>query len=439
MLDCWDERSEGGWPLCYEWEWTVDSGREDRWTVPVQLRSTVGGRLSERMYGPISPLPDRRTDSLLLLVTTDLHTIGLYHRTAQCPYTPTPVLSQGTTSTTTCHVGVACCPHCRYPLSCLQPSTHDCSVLCSILVWHYPLPAVLCCHSIVTTHSSSLLTRSLSSSSSLLPPSTVLDMSVKAAPRFGGGGEKCKTCDKTVYPNERISYDNGTWHQLCFKCTSCRSTLSLTAVAMINGTLYCKTCFKKIFMREGKYSTFESLPKDVAAQLTHAASIAATTSSDKQPVPVPARSASVSVTSSAGSAATTAPQTPLDKLQSAIERKDVAQCHTLLATYGASLLFEHVKSGATVLEWSLTSYMHKATGVKLVEWLETKMEETNRLLKQSGLSSPLEGNEQQLQQGKLAHVEEESKESTETVTEGVETETEPVDAAAEANEVEVTA
>ena len=42
-------------------------------------------------------------------------------------------------------------------------------------------------------------------------------MAAKPAPRFGGGGEKCKTCDKTVYPQERISYDNGTWHQLCFK------------------------------------------------------------------------------------------------------------------------------------------------------------------------------------------------------------------------------
>ena len=269
-------------------------------------------------------------------------------------------------------------------------------------------------------------------------------MSVK--PRFGGGGEKCKTCEQTVYPNERISYDNGTWHQLCFKCLSCRSTLSLTAVAMINGDLYCKTCFKKTFLREGKYSTFQSLPREVGAQLTHTASMASE-GRDRQPSSpsVPVRSASVSVTgrsasssvtvrspstsvtSTAASAAPTTPQTPVAQLQAAIERKDVTHCQTLLTSHGAGLLFEHVKSGVTLLEWSLTSYMHKATGVRLVDWLQAKVEETNRLVKQNGLVSPLEGSDSQ-QRASEVQVEE-SKESTEA-------ETEPADAA---NEVEVTA
>ena len=226
----------------------------------------------------------------------------------------------------------------------------------------------------------------------------------KTAPRFGGGGEKCKTCTKTVYPNERISYDNGTWHQLCFKCIQCRSTLSLTAVAMISGDLYCKTCFKKIFLREGRYSTFEankgSLPKDVAAELTHAASMG-TPTSEKEPSPVVSRSASVINTStsathsSSPSIAAASPQTPVARLQAAVEQKDFAACQALLTAHGAALLFEPVASGVSVLEWSLTSYMHKTMGGKLVEWLRGAVGETGKLLKDNGLASPLEGKEGQ--------------------------------------------
>jgi len=74
---------------------------------------------------------------------------------------------------------------------------------------------------------------------------------------------------ESVYPQEKIDYDGSTYHDKCFKCTQCRSTLSLTAVAMIKGTLYCKTCFKKIFLKAGKYSDFDggNLSKDELAKL----------------------------------------------------------------------------------------------------------------------------------------------------------------------------
>ncbi len=214
-------------------------------------------------------------------------------------------------------------------------------------------------------------------------------------------------------------------------------------MAMINGDLYCKTCFKKIFMREGKYSTFEKpLPKDVAQHLTHAASMATPASdADKQPSPTVSRSASVISGSSAPAAASTsaapsrsgsvsitsaATTTPVGQLQAAIERKDVSQCQSLLGSHGAALLFEPVKSGATVLEWSLTSYMHKATGTKLIEWLQTAVNETNTVLRQNGLVSPLAGKESERQA-------EESKEST---SEGTEAEGESTEVASEAGAVE---
>lgn len=74
--------------------------------------------------------------------------------------------------------------------------------------------------------------------------------------QLGGVAPKCKYCSESVYPNEKIDYDGVSYHTSCFKCQNCKSVLTLTAVAMISGDLYCKTCFKKIFLKEGRYSSF---------------------------------------------------------------------------------------------------------------------------------------------------------------------------------------
>jgi len=81
-----------------------------------------------------------------------------------------------------------------------------------------------------------------------MPPKVVIGIS---AP-------KCVTCKESVYPQEKIEYDGQIFHTLCFKCTECRSTLSLSAVAMINGTQYCKNCFIRIFKKDGRYTSFET-------------------------------------------------------------------------------------------------------------------------------------------------------------------------------------
>ena len=204
---------------------------------------------------------------------------------------------------------------------------------------------------------------------------------------------------------------------------------------MINGQLYCKTCFKKTFLKEGRYTTFDKAQSDrltqqmaqqqLSTDSPAAAAVVSGGSGSSTPVTASGSSGSASnsrsnsISLNSGSSAAIASNTPVAQLQAAVERKDVAACQTLLATGGAALLFERVKTGQTVLEWALTSYMHKATGVKLVEWLEGRVGEANRLMKQSGVASPLAGKEE----GKL----EESKES------------EPADAAPEASEVEVTA
>jgi len=74
---------------------------------------------------------------------------------------------------------------------------------------------------------------------------------------------KCKVCSKTVYDQEKQVYDKTVWHQACFKCLNCKSRISVKAVAMIQGDLYCKNCFLKTFKEKGSYASFgpKTLPK----------------------------------------------------------------------------------------------------------------------------------------------------------------------------------
>jgi len=74
---------------------------------------------------------------------------------------------------------------------------------------------------------------------------------------------KCKVCLKTVYDQEKQVYDKTVWHIACFKCLSCKSRISVKSVAMIQGDLYCKPCFLKLFKEKGTYASFgpKTMPK----------------------------------------------------------------------------------------------------------------------------------------------------------------------------------
>jgi len=75
---------------------------------------------------------------------------------------------------------------------------------------------------------------------------------------LGSGAPKCKICGKTAYQLESITYDQATYHKRCFRCTKCESVVNLSKVAMIQGDLYCKTCFVKMFKIKGTYHVFGS-------------------------------------------------------------------------------------------------------------------------------------------------------------------------------------
>ena len=73
------------------------------------------------------------------------------------------------------------------------------------------------------------------------------------APRrfsFGGGGEKCDLCKKTVYPAERLTINGLVFHQGCFRCAKCNTKLHISSYELDPAnTPYCKTHFAQEWSR----------------------------------------------------------------------------------------------------------------------------------------------------------------------------------------------
>ncbi|KAK8691652.1 hypothetical protein V6N13_075153 [Hibiscus sabdariffa] len=64
---------------------------------------------------------------------------------------------------------------------------------------------------------------------------------------FTGTQQKCKACEKTVYPVELLSADGVPYHKSCFKCSRCKGTLKLGNYSSMEGVLYCKPHFEQLF------------------------------------------------------------------------------------------------------------------------------------------------------------------------------------------------
>jgi len=80
--------------------------------------------------------------------------------------------------------------------------------------------------------------------------------SVKRHSFLGAGeGERCVKCDERVYVAEKVSVDGQVYHKACFRCSvdGCKKKLSPGTYAAMQGTLYCKPCFKKMFKLKGNY------------------------------------------------------------------------------------------------------------------------------------------------------------------------------------------
>ncbi|KAH0979646.1 hypothetical protein GBA52_006823 [Prunus armeniaca] len=85
---------------------------------------------------------------------------------------------------------------------------------------------------------------------------------------FIGTQQKCKACEKTVYPVEELSADGVSYHKACFKCTHCKGTLKLSNYSSMEGVLYCKPHFEQLFKETGNFNKNFQSPAKSAEKLT---------------------------------------------------------------------------------------------------------------------------------------------------------------------------
>lgn len=78
--------------------------------------------------------------------------------------------------------------------------------------------------------------------------------------KFGGGGQKCTVCDKTVYAAETVSYEKKPYHAECFKCSNCVKKISPSGAAMFEEKLFCSKCFADGGYRQKQVATASKTP-----------------------------------------------------------------------------------------------------------------------------------------------------------------------------------
>ena len=68
-------------------------------------------------------------------------------------------------------------------------------------------------------------------------------------PTFGGGGERCILCEKTVYSAEKVTTNSGNiFHKNCCRCTKCDKILTIATASESSTThrIYCKVHYDEI-------------------------------------------------------------------------------------------------------------------------------------------------------------------------------------------------
>ncbi|MBA0601981.1 hypothetical protein Gorai_002181 [Gossypium raimondii] len=85
---------------------------------------------------------------------------------------------------------------------------------------------------------------------------------------FTGTQQKCKACEKTVYPVELLSADGIPYHKSCFKCSHCKGTLKLGNYSSMEGVVYCKPHFEQLFKESGNFNKNFQSPARSAEKLT---------------------------------------------------------------------------------------------------------------------------------------------------------------------------
>jgi len=75
--------------------------------------------------------------------------------------------------------------------------------------------------------------------------------------KFGGGGNKCRTCGETVYPAETIAFEGNMYHQKCFVCLHCKKEVDSSAAEHNGPDVYCKRCFHELGLNRARLNKAE--------------------------------------------------------------------------------------------------------------------------------------------------------------------------------------
>ncbi|XP_064634361.1 muscle LIM protein Mlp84B-like [Lineus longissimus] len=68
---------------------------------------------------------------------------------------------------------------------------------------------------------------------------------------YGGGGEKCPRCEKTVYHAEKVNCMNKVWHKSCLRCALCEHVVDSRTAREHDNDLFCQNCYAKEFGPKG--------------------------------------------------------------------------------------------------------------------------------------------------------------------------------------------
>ncbi|KAK2586140.1 hypothetical protein KPH14_001411 [Odynerus spinipes] len=68
-----------------------------------------------------------------------------------------------------------------------------------------------------------------------------------------GCADVCESCEKKVYPLEKVETNNKIFHKQCFRCLQCNCVLRMDTFTLNNGKLYCIPHFKQLFITRGNY------------------------------------------------------------------------------------------------------------------------------------------------------------------------------------------
>jgi len=86
--------------------------------------------------------------------------------------------------------------------------------------------------------------------------------------QFGGGGNKCVNCQKTVYPEETVQFEGQAYHAKCFKCQNCQKEMEPIHAEWSGDQkkAFCKKCFMQLGLHNPTIHSHTEAPAEQATE-----------------------------------------------------------------------------------------------------------------------------------------------------------------------------